>query len=52
MSSTTITVVSCIMRSAFWLDSGIPLMFSHQKYSVTKIAKDAAVRSTGRKAGK
>ena len=31
ISSTTITVVICMMRSALWLDSGMPLMFSHQK---------------------
>ena len=29
--STTITVVTYMMRSAFSLDSGMPLMFSHQK---------------------
>jgi hypothetical protein len=28
---TTMTVVTYMMRSAFWLDSGMPLMFSHQK---------------------
>ena len=28
---TTITVVTYMMRSAFSLDSGMPLMFSHQK---------------------
>ena len=31
ISATTITVVSCIINSAFSLDSGMPLMFSHQK---------------------
>ncbi len=29
--TTTITVVTYMIRSAFPLDSGIPLMFSHQK---------------------
>ena len=29
--STTITVVNCMMRRAFSLDSGMPLTFSHQK---------------------
>ena len=31
ISTTTITVVSCMIYSAFSLDSGMPLMFSHQK---------------------
>ena len=41
--TTTITVVTYMMRSAFSLDSGMPLMFSHQKYTVTITAKTAAV---------
>src|SRR5437899_8753031 len=44
---TTITVVMYMIRSAFSLDSGIPLMFSHQKYTVTRIAKNAAVAFIG-----
>ncbi len=36
------TVVSCMMRSAFWLDSCMPMMFLRQKYSVARIAKPAA----------
>ena len=32
---TTITVVICMMRSAFSLDSWMPMMFLRQKYSVT-----------------
>ena len=41
--TTTITVVTYMIRSAFSLDSGMPLMFSHQKYSVTTTAKTAEV---------
>ena len=44
---TTITVVMYMMRRAFSLDSGIPLMFSHQKYAVTRMAKNAAVAFIG-----
>ena len=40
--TTTINVVSCIMRSALLLDSCRPLMLYHQKYSVTTIAKKTA----------
>ena len=41
------TVVTCMMRSALVLDSGIPFMFSHQKYSVTAIAKKTEKISGG-----
>ena len=41
-SATTITVVICMMRSALPLDSCMPLMFCHQKYTVTTTAKNAA----------
>src|SRR5208283_4927938 len=39
---TTITVVICMMRMAFWLDSCTPLMLYHQKKSVHMTAKHAA----------
>src|SRR5439155_21621700 len=39
---TTMTVVICMMCSAFVLDSCRPLMLYHQKYSVTRIAKKTA----------
>src|SRR5215467_3109023 len=39
---TTITVVSCMIRKAFVLDSCKPLMLLHQKYIVTKTAKKTA----------
>src|SRR5580700_10288854 len=42
---TTITVTSFMMCRAFSLDSGIPLVFSHQKYTVTIIAKPTAMES-------
>ena len=42
------TVVTYMIRSAFSLDSGMPLMFSHQKYRVTRIAKTAAPAFMGR----
>jgi len=29
--TTTMTVVSCMIRSAFWLDSCMPMMFFRQK---------------------
>src|SRR5579884_3142796 len=38
---TTITVVICMIRSALPLDSCMPLMLSHQKYKVTRMAKPA-----------
>src|SRR6202035_116664 len=44
ISSATITVVICMIFSALWLDSGMPLIFSHQKYNVMKMAKHAAVK--------
>src|SRR5579862_2764634 len=37
---TSITVVICIIRSAFVLDSGTPLMLLHQKYTVTTMLKN------------
>src|SRR5580698_8450096 len=40
-NATTITVVICIMRSALPLDSWMPLVFIHQKYTVTMTAKNA-----------
>jgi hypothetical protein len=42
----TITVVTCMIRSALPLDSCTPLRFSYQKYSVIKIANPAAKRLT------
>ena len=39
---TTITVVICMMRSAFSLDSWMPMIFLRQKYTVTAAAKTAA----------
>ena len=39
---TTITVVICMIRSALVLDSGTPLMFDHQKYTVTTTLKNTA----------
>src|SRR5438876_11251577 len=36
---TTITVVICIMRRALPLDSGMPLILLHQKYTVTATLK-------------
>src|SRR5277367_3793001 len=41
-NATTMTVVICIMRSALPLDSCMPLVFCHQKYTVTMTAKKAA----------
>src|SRR5689334_21487423 len=38
--TTTMTVVICIMRRAFPLDSGTPLILLHQKYTVTALAKN------------
>ena len=39
---TTMTVVICMMRRALVLDSGTPLMFDHQKYTVTMTLKNTA----------
>ncbi len=39
------TVTSFMMINAFSLDSDMPLVFSHQKYKVTTIAKVAAIKS-------
>src|SRR5215467_2021367 len=39
---TTMTVVTCMMRKAFVLDSCSPLMLYHQKYSVTPMPKNIA----------
>src|ERR1035438_7664878 len=39
---TTITVVICMMRRAFSLDSWMPMIFLRQKYTVTAAAKTAA----------
>src|SRR4029453_15521500 len=39
---TTITVVTCMMRKAFELDSCSPLMLYHQKYNVTATPKKTA----------
>src|SRR5262249_51145420 len=44
---TTMTVVICTIRSALPLDSWIPLMLLHQKYTVTAIANSAAKTSSG-----
>jgi hypothetical protein len=46
ISSTTITVTSFMMCSAFSLDSATPLVFSHQKYTVTTMAKIVAIPAT------
>src|SRR6267154_5850006 len=43
ISAITITVVNCMIQSAFWLDSWMPFVFCHQKYSVAMIAKIVAV---------
>ena len=40
--ATTITVVICMILSAFPLDSWIPLVLLHQKYPVTTTPKTAA----------
>ena len=40
-NATTMIVVTCMMRSAFPLDSWIPLMLFHQKYNVTAIPNSA-----------
>src|SRR5580693_3643329 len=40
-NATTMTEVICIMRKALPLDSCIPLVFCHQKYTVTRTAKNA-----------
>src|SRR6266849_6848302 len=45
---TTMTVTSFMMCRAFSLDSGMPLVFSHQKYTVTIIAKQEAMMSMDR----
>ena len=39
---TTMTVVTCMMRRALPLDSWRPLMLLHQKYTVTRTAKNTA----------
>ena len=44
---TTITVVTFMIRSASSLDSCIPCVLRHQKYTVMRIATNAAVASTG-----
>src|SRR6266853_1722577 len=44
----TITVTNFMMCRAFSLDSGMPLVFSHQKYTVTIIAKQEAMMSMDR----
>src|SRR5258708_7467927 len=45
---TTMTVTNFMMCRAFSLDSGMPLVFSHQKYTVTIIAKQEAMMSMDR----
>ena len=45
-SRMTITVVICITRRAFSLDSWMPLVFCHQKYMVTATAKTTDVQLT------
>src|SRR5215470_7655348 len=40
--TTTMTVVTCMMRSAFVLDSGTPFMLLNQKYTVTATLKNTA----------
>src|SRR5574341_984931 len=44
-SATTMTVVICMMRRAFVLDPGMPLILLHQKYAVTATAKNTAKAS-------
>jgi len=39
---TNMSVVICMMRRAFVLDSGTPLIFDHQKYPVTMTLKNTA----------
>ena len=39
---TTMTVVTCMIRKAFVLDSCSPLMLYHQKYNVTPMPKKTA----------
>jgi hypothetical protein len=42
ISTRIINVVSCMIQSAFSLDSVIPLIFSHQKYRVATMANISA----------
>src|SRR5260221_8109773 len=44
MSITTITVTNFMICNAFSLDSETPLVFCHQKYNVTTMAKLAAIK--------
>src|SRR4029077_7246357 len=48
ISMTTITVVTCMIFSALSLDSWTTLIFSHQKNTVTRTAKNAAVELSDR----